>query len=957
MVQMPQITFNVDKIPEELKARRQWICWKYEIQDDKLGKVPVAPWATGHNGAASVNDPQNMAPFELAVETAKKNSWGIGFCFFSGDGLTGVDLDKLDALGGEAEEIVKKANSYAEYSPSGKGMHFIGYGKLQQAIKKENVEAYSRDRYFTVTGAHVEGTSATLGDIQGVLDQLKAKYGDKPTFKPKTTVAGEFKNQYGWSLNDIRQRDRKLDELLSTLEPAGYPSPSEADMACLSKLLFWGYTEAEDVEILLCYRGRDKLNRDDYVERTLRKVTPVSKTIADLVDVKKWNPKTGYHINLIDDKYTNRTGKGENNTQHMLYVDSLSSSVLSAHSDLKLVSSEQDIIDGVFKYLWKNKVKLAVKISDDKKDLVQFESDGKTFTDNCKLRTSEHSRKMLAGRLEEKQILFKTEALELLNIVSNDLNSRKDLLKPIEKKESEVSTLENIVENEIDVDWLLTPDVFSRALKLLSSPNLLSKLETFIHGLLISDIELRKDIISNQISVCAPPLRRYNPYSGDYVLERGQETLLAYGKSGTGKGALLKLLRLIGVRVVVATRITRPVLERFASIILHHTTLCITEIENLYKTIRTREGPEEAATDVATVLKQAIEDNKIMLVVMEHDEDGRLSPRVYLAEVYPSPVMTSIKEVKDVQMKTRAKLTSLPQDLAGFLQIGSLIQGNIMVEGVPKIEVDGYLSANEVKLVFHLVNGIVEGIVWSRFVKLSAEEREEIERILRENGFSVDYLKPVEATNLNKDLRDRIFKSWVQFILEFTVPPVSEVEGDDGPEKIERKDLIKKAYEGKIDEVIEEIRALGLDISKVEGLTRDLLHAFRRVQSNCLLHQFNRNFKLSGDGQKRILEANVEDCDAGLNLLRNLMPQRVENGLTSHELAIVSVLRDSADMELTAKDAALKFYGQPQVEKTRINYVLRVLNKASELGYLTKITGKPHRYKFEGVETATLNCD
>jgi len=296
-MEIPQIAFDTSKIPEELKARRQWVCWKYELRDDKLVKVPLAPWATRHEGPASVTDPNNMTTFELAVETAKKHGLGIGFCFFSGDGLAGVDFDSFTE---EAQEIIKEAHSYTETSPSGEGAHIIGFGKLQQAIKKENVEVYSRDRYFTVTGAHVEGTSATLGNIQAVLDQLQVKYGDKPTFKPKLTAKGEFKNQYGWSLNDIRQRDRKLDELLSMLEPAGYPSPSEADMAALSKLLFWGFSESEAVEILMRFRNRDKLNRDDYVERTLRKVMPVSKTIADLVDVTKWDLKTGYHISLID---------------------------------------------------------------------------------------------------------------------------------------------------------------------------------------------------------------------------------------------------------------------------------------------------------------------------------------------------------------------------------------------------------------------------------------------------------------------------------------------------------------------------------------------------------------------------------------------------------------------------------------------------------------------------------
>lgn len=111
----------------------------------------------------------------------------------------------------------------------------------------------------------------------------------------KPVMSGSFRNQYGWSIEDLRKRDDKLDELLSTLHPAGYPSPSEADMATLSKLLFWGYTEGEAVDVLKSFRSRGKLGRDDYIKTTLSKVS-VTKTIADLVDPSKWNPVDGYNL-------------------------------------------------------------------------------------------------------------------------------------------------------------------------------------------------------------------------------------------------------------------------------------------------------------------------------------------------------------------------------------------------------------------------------------------------------------------------------------------------------------------------------------------------------------------------------------------------------------------------------------------------------------------------------------
>jgi len=129
--------------------------------------------------------------------------------------------------------------------------------------------------------------------LPGFAEQEKAEVaGSNPT---PPTMAGSFRNQYGWSIEDIRRRDKKLDELLSSLQPADYPSPSEADMAALSKLLFWGYSEGEAVDILKYFRGRDKLSREDYLKMTLSKVAR-GETIANYVDPSRWKPASGYGL-------------------------------------------------------------------------------------------------------------------------------------------------------------------------------------------------------------------------------------------------------------------------------------------------------------------------------------------------------------------------------------------------------------------------------------------------------------------------------------------------------------------------------------------------------------------------------------------------------------------------------------------------------------------------------------
>jgi P4 family phage/plasmid primase-like protien len=104
------------------------------------------------------------------------------------------------------------------------------------------------------------------------------------------------RNKYGWSLDEIRKRDTKLNDLLNN-QHAGLPSGSEADMSTLAKLLFWEFTEGEAVAILKKTRYRPKLDRADYITSMLGHISRKDK-ISDKVDPKKWNPQNGYMIEL-----------------------------------------------------------------------------------------------------------------------------------------------------------------------------------------------------------------------------------------------------------------------------------------------------------------------------------------------------------------------------------------------------------------------------------------------------------------------------------------------------------------------------------------------------------------------------------------------------------------------------------------------------------------------------------
>jgi putative DNA primase/helicase len=145
---------NLDCLPEELRQRRQWVVWKLEERDGKPTKVP---YIAGGSGKASSTDSLTWRSFKEAVQALETGRYnGIGFVFSSGDPFAGVDLDDCrDPETGELEEwaakIVEAFGSYAEVSQSGTGVHIIVMGKAPNK-KRGKVEAYSSERYFTMTG-------------------------------------------------------------------------------------------------------------------------------------------------------------------------------------------------------------------------------------------------------------------------------------------------------------------------------------------------------------------------------------------------------------------------------------------------------------------------------------------------------------------------------------------------------------------------------------------------------------------------------------------------------------------------------------------------------------------------------------------------------------------------------------------------------------------------------------
>lgn len=295
------MTPDLNKIPLELKAFSQWVCYR-------PNKIPVNP-KTGDN--AKADDPDTWGEFDKAVrhwEVHKDNGIaGIGFEFSPGDPYTGVDLDKCrDPETGEieawAQEIIRRLSSYTEASPSGTGLHVIVKASVPPGgNRKGRVELYDSARYFTVTGAHVEGTPTTIEHRQVELEALHGEIFGKPSEEPKQGPGRSTKAAPG-ELSDDELIDKicksKIGEKFRALWENdwesgwlkyryGYSSQSEADLALCGILAFWTGKDAERIDRLF---RRSGLMRDKWDEfrgdRTYGEIT-IAEAIAGTTEVWK----------------------------------------------------------------------------------------------------------------------------------------------------------------------------------------------------------------------------------------------------------------------------------------------------------------------------------------------------------------------------------------------------------------------------------------------------------------------------------------------------------------------------------------------------------------------------------------------------------------------------------------------------------------------------------------------
>lgn len=276
--------FDGSKIPQSMKKRQAWVCWKYVERDGKQTKTPINP-KTGGN--AMSNEPGTWGSYMMAcAHKAQANLDGVGFMF--GDGFVGVDIDHcINTETGEIDptalKIVRILESYTERSPSGTGIHIICMGKLPPGGRKNTkigLEMYDAGRFFTVTGdvlGEAKDVQERTEALQAVhVEHMKPEQIEKP--KPART-SDEL------PMDDLDLMRKMFDsnngaEIESLFDGAWrgkYESQSEADLALCNALAFWCACDETQMDRIFrksaLYRDKwdDSRNGSSYGRDTITK--------------------------------------------------------------------------------------------------------------------------------------------------------------------------------------------------------------------------------------------------------------------------------------------------------------------------------------------------------------------------------------------------------------------------------------------------------------------------------------------------------------------------------------------------------------------------------------------------------------------------------------------------------------------------------------------------------------
>ena len=280
-----------DMTVDELKDKKLWFLWSAKPGGN--GKVTKVSFAA--NGGATGTDDAHRGTWVSFddAESARNQFQASGLGLKIPKGFFLLDIDHKDISDPFAQLMLSRFSSYAEVSPSGKGIHIIGQcditklpvhfddrrkklvldSEYYQKRSDIGLELYIGDitnRYGTFTGNTIN--SLPIADCtQAVLTTLDKEMRKKP--KAKYSAKRDGDRAVFDIVCDLRKQKNgdKFIRLYDKGDFSEYGSQSEADAALCALIAF--RTGADPDAIDEVFRSsalyRSKWERDDYRENTI----------------------------------------------------------------------------------------------------------------------------------------------------------------------------------------------------------------------------------------------------------------------------------------------------------------------------------------------------------------------------------------------------------------------------------------------------------------------------------------------------------------------------------------------------------------------------------------------------------------------------------------------------------------------------------------------------------------
>lgn len=266
----------IDNIPHSLKDEALWCLWRYENRNGKLTKVPYNPQSRER---AKSNDPSTFTSFLImaaAYEQGGYNGGGIGA--FNDFGAIDIDhcVDENGKISDLARSIISMMRSYAEWSPSGKGIRIIfkapgfAYDKQRYYInnQKLGLEVYisgCTQKFVTITGNAIDKLPVVdrSAEIAAVLERYMIRKAAAQTEPTEYVLGDTLLSDQGIIKKALAAKNGAAFDALWKGSTAGYSSASEADMALCNMLAFWTNRDETQMDRLFRQSGlmREKWDR------------------------------------------------------------------------------------------------------------------------------------------------------------------------------------------------------------------------------------------------------------------------------------------------------------------------------------------------------------------------------------------------------------------------------------------------------------------------------------------------------------------------------------------------------------------------------------------------------------------------------------------------------------------------------------------------------------------------